>query len=684
MKQRLIKLTLTLFIVFAMLNFVSARTFASKYPSKNAYESVSTMKGIQGAAAYGAQHMFFNFDINKCYIPDGYPECGVPYYEFEGKKYRFYDYCYFYKWISTQNQAGFTTNVQFMISWEEDDSYNLGQRHVLIDEDARTKTNAYYYAPASTGEGRQILRAFWSWVMTQLAERNAHIDNFILGNEVNAPIYWHYSGNVNWQTKVRKYAISFYDMRKVIRSFSEKPRVSICLDHSWNHDDEGRGIKAKDYLSIFHSALTELNEGTPVDDWCLSMHLYPAVLFEPAIWQDAPGFPQNLNTLSSDAYFVDGKNLSYITNYIKNIYGVNHRIMLTEQGFSSYRGENIQAASLAYSYYAAKYDPMVDCFILNADGSTDPKLDFVINGRLAGTIYGMLDDPAKQSYIDNTLLPVIGVNSWSQIVPNYGQNVNKERYVGTGGPEVYEPNPLVQQFVTRMYQQCLSRDPDESGLDGWERQLSIGNMNGAQIAEAFVFSQELLSKTLSNSDFVENLYVAMMGRPSDAAGKAGWVEQLENGNLSRSEVTKSFVESTEFSGICADYGIVRGTYDASIAPIEKFVERLYKLCLERNADQAGLYGWVGNLKNGNMNGAQMANSFFFSDEFVNKNVSNEKYVELLYNTLMGRPADADGKAGWVSQLQGGHMDRKAVMKAFIESTEFTGICANYGIVRGTL
>ena len=241
----------------------------------------------------------------------------------------------------------------------------------------------------------------------------------------------------------------------------------------------------------------------------------------------------------------------------------------------------------------------------------------------------------------------------------------------------------VKKYVTRMYETCLFREPDEDGLNGWAGQLANGNMNGAEIAEQFIFSQELLECNLSNEDFVEILYNSMMGRTSDVSGKNGWVSQLANGNMSRSEVTKCFVESTEFSGICADYGIVRGTYDASIAPIEKFVERLYKLCLERNADQAGLYGWVGNLKNGNMNGAQMANSFFFSDEFINKNVSNEKYVELLYNTLMGRHADADGKAGWVSQLQGGHMDRRAVMKAFIESAEFTDICANYNIARGS-
>ncbi len=250
--------------------------------------------------------------------------------------------------------------------------------------------------------------------------------------------------------------------------------------------------------------------------------------------------------------------------------------------------------------------------------------------------------------------------------------------------EAVEPVNPVEAFVTRMYQQCLSRDPDQSGLDGWVGQLENGIMNGAQIAEQFVFSNEMLEKNLSNEEFVNILYRAMMGREADEAGRTGWVNELNNGYLTRSEVTKAFVESTEFTNICSEYGITRGTYDASMAPIEHFVTRFYTLCLERNADQAGLYGWVNNLKNKYMNGAQIAEAFIFSDEFVGKNVSDEKYVELLYNTLLGRPSDANGKAGWVGELQGGYMTREGMMKAFIESTEFTGICEKYGITRGTV
>ncbi len=259
---------------------------------------------------------------------------------------------------------------------------------------------------------------------------------------------------------------------------------------------------------------------------------------------------------------------------------------------------------------------------------------------------------------------------------------NNITFVSMGNVE--DTRIAIESFVTRMYEQCLSRDPDQAGLDGWAGQLENGNMNGAQIAEQFVFSNEMLEKNLSNEEFVNVLYRSMMGREADAAGRTGWVNELSNGYMTRSQVTKAFVESTEFTNICTSYGITRGTYDASIAPIEHFVTRFYTLCLERNADQAGLYGWVNNLKNQYMNGAQIADAFIFSDEFVNKNVSDEKYIELLYNTLLGRPSDANGKAGWVGELQGGHMTREGMMKAFIESTEFTGICETYGITRGSL
>ena len=241
----------------------------------------------------------------------------------------------------------------------------------------------------------------------------------------------------------------------------------------------------------------------------------------------------------------------------------------------------------------------------------------------------------------------------------------------------------INSFVTRMYEQCLSREPDQAGLDGWAGQLDNGSMNGATIAQAFVFSNEMLDKNLSDAEFVKVLYRSMMGREADKAGLAGWVSQLRGGYLSRSEVTEAFVESIEFTTLCERNGILRGDY-VSVGDIERFVTRFYTICLGRQADQKGHWGWVVNLRDQNMNGAQIAEAFFFSEEFVGKNVSDEAYVDLLYRTIMGREPDEAGKSGWVNELKKGYITRKDMLKAFIESNEFTRLCAGYGIERGSL
>ena len=153
-------------------------------------------------------------------------------------------------------------------------------------------------------------------------------------------------------------------------------------------------------------------------------------------------------------------------------------------------------------------------------------------------------------------------------------------------------------------------------------------MDGARMADVFFFGKEFIDKSTTNQKYIELLYTTILGRKPDSSETAGWISQLRKGNMTRMEIMKSFIESVEFTDICNTYGITRGTYDASDAKLERFVLRFYSLCLEREADQPGLYGWVSNLKNKYMNGAQMADAFFFSEEFLDKSGSNEKYVEL--------------------------------------------------------
>ena len=320
-------------------------------------------------------------------------------------------------------------------------------------------------------------------------------------------------------------------------------------------------------------------------------------------------------------------------------------------------GDHSSVSAYQGSFY---YTTPKDLYRIEPDGSSTKVYTLTAEEASKGFLYGLNGGRQGLAYLLQT-----------------------DPYSDVTGRGIYRKKTQTADFVTRMYRQCLSREPDAAGLAGWAEQLESGRMNGAQVAEAFVFSDEMLSKNLSDEAFIKVLYRAMMGREADAAGLAGWLKELTNDYSTRSEVTKAFVESSEFTGICSSYGILRGDFAAS-GDIERFVSRFYTICLGRPADQKGLWGWVGQLKNRQMNGAQIAEAFFFSAEFTDKNVSDEAYVALLYRTILGREADADGRSGWVEQLMSSRMTRRDMLGAFIVSDEFTRLCAGYGIERGSL
>ncbi len=243
-------------------------------------------------------------------------------------------------------------------------------------------------------------------------------------------------------------------------------------------------------------------------------------------------------------------------------------------------------------------------------------------------------------------------------------------------------------FVERMYSYCLGRPADPDGRIYWVNLLKTGAKTGAEVAEEFIFSFESTKREQSNEEFVKLLYLTMMDRNPEENGFRYWTDLLNSGQKTRYQVAAGFIDSDEFKGICSNYGINRGSINGdAVAPIEKFVARFYQLALERTPEQAGMYYWVARLKNHQDNGATVAEKFFFSDEMLAKHNSNEKYIELLYSVMMDRQADGNGKAYWLDKMdtnRQNYMSRREVLNGFIISDEFTGICRNFNIERGSL
>lgn len=243
----------------------------------------------------------------------------------------------------------------------------------------------------------------------------------------------------------------------------------------------------------------------------------------------------------------------------------------------------------------------------------------------------------------------------------------------------------IESFVTRFYEYILERNPDPPGLAAWSDNLRMGKEAGANVGYGFIQSDEFKKRNLSDEEYIRVLYRAFFDREADENGLNAWISEMNDG-LSRLHVYRGFAESAEFSEICSRYGIKRG-YIALTAPadqnegVTKFVVRCYRLCLGRGADEEGLNAWCIQLLSGANSAKEAAHGFVFSEEFRKKGLSDEEYVIILYRVFMDREADEAGLNAWVQELSRGK-SRNHVFNGFADSAEFRKICDKYGIYVG--
>ena len=100
------------------------------------------------------------------------------------------------------------------------------------------------------------------------------------------------------------------------------------------------------------------------------------------------------------------------------------------------------------------------------------------------------------------------------------------------------------------------------------------------------------------------------------------------------------------------------------------IRRLYLAYFLRQPDASGLAYWFGVSKAGKRL-PWISSAFAGSSEFINRYgaLDSGGFVDLIYENVLGRAADASGRAYWVNVLDSG-TTRGAVMIGFSESSEF--------------
>mgnify|MGYP001272357298 CR=1 FL=1 len=100
--------------------------------------------------------------------------------------------------------------------------------------------------------------------------------------------------------------------------------------------------------------------------------------------------------------------------------------------------------------------------------------------------------------------------------------------------------------------------------------------------------------------------------------------------------------------------------------------RLYNAALNRFPDVDGLKYWIDKYSSGENDDRAVASSFLISSEFKERygvNTSNSRYVEVLYQNVLGRDYDQSGYDYWLGNLNNGIETRHELLLGFSESAE---------------
>ncbi|WP_226629330.1 DUF4214 domain-containing protein [Alloyangia pacifica] len=248
------------------------------------------------------------------------------------------------------------------------------------------------------------------------------------------------------------------------------------------------------------------------------------------------------------------------------------------------------------------------------------------------------------------------------------------------GDKAFEA-PAEGDTVYRLYLATLDRAPNLEGYGNWAARLESGAMTLEQVAGGFTGSAEFQATygALDNAGFVTLLYNNVLDRDPDATGLANWTARLDDGSWSRPEVVLGFSQSAEFIGKtaadAAAYGIQHALSGESLASWGDDVFRLYQATLDRAPDLTGFDNWSARLADGQAY-LGVVDGFVRSAEFQNTYgaLGNGGFVDLLYNNVLGREADATGLANWTARLDGG-MSRAEVVQGFAQSDEFIAATA---------
>lgn len=308
----------------------------------------------------GVQQVAYNIYIGDIVGESSDPTYPTTYFIYDGITYAFdtyslttYDNVFFYY---TQQGMEITVNIINNLTEDATD---------LIHPLALDGTDCPCYAFNTVDEaGTKHLEAiayFLGQRYNGSVDAYGQVDNWVVGNEVNARTEQFYMSSSDLDENVNAYHKAFRIFYNGLKAGNGSCMVYNSIDQEWNRLSNSGSFYAREYLDSFNAYI--LREGNI--DWGLSFHPYNSPLYDPYTWL---GLSVWVGYDLSTPY-ITMQNLYLLIDYMHQSEFLNpssqvRSIVISEIGFTSHYGDAYQCASIAYAYLQADYYDDIDGFLM--------------------------------------------------------------------------------------------------------------------------------------------------------------------------------------------------------------------------------------------------------------------------------------------------------------------------------
>ncbi|WP_342154918.1 DUF4214 domain-containing protein [Methylorubrum sp. SB2] len=239
-----------------------------------------------------------------------------------------------------------------------------------------------------------------------------------------------------------------------------------------------------------------------------------------------------------------------------------------------------------------------------------------------------------------------------------------------------------QDLVARIYDVLLDRDPTST-----ERETYLVYASANDLLNAIMSSTEFKQRygTLSNAQFVEQMYENAYGRSAKASELNGWLTQFNGGTAGRLDVIAALTGSAEHltvgnvhtvtsssQNVSGKFGLEHTTDKMAAAEI---VDRIYSTGLARHETNTGAGSDVSQILAGTQTEAGLAAKVVASSEFASRygTLGDGDFVTKMFQNALGRAPTSTELSSWTNLLGARTVSRGDLVVGLADDLDYKGV-----------